>query len=126
MRSPLAAAAAIYVLSQAASAADQNFFSSAEAYSQSGSSAVSFGYIIQLVFSLAVVFGFIYLAAKYFLPKLQPGIKGKYLEVTDKLVIEPSVTAYILKTGKSQHTVIIAGRTATVLGKVEGDLENAK
>ena len=74
----------------------------------------------------AVVFGFIYLTAKYLLPKIQPGTKGKYIEVIDKVVIEPSVTAYIIKAANIRHLVIVSGKSATVLGKVEGDLENAK
>ncbi|MEI6050988.1 MAG: hypothetical protein WCS03_19030 [Bacteroidota bacterium] len=103
----------------AAYAADSNFFASSESASmQQYSPVISFGYIVQLIFSLAVVMGFIYMAAKYMLPKMQTNTKGKYQEIKDKLVLEPQVTSYVIGCGNTAYLVIVSNKSATVIDKI--------
>jgi flagellar biogenesis protein FliO len=108
-------------------AADQSFFASPEAYQTMGSSnVISFGYIIQLIFSLAVVLGFIFIIYKYVLPKFKISTTGNYIKVVDKVILEPQVSAYILKAGKSAWLIAVTGKQVTKIDKLEEGFENLK
>lgn len=122
--------AAIFInsvlLSSSAYAISPENFPSFEPGAMSGpaTSVISFGYIIQLVFSLLVVLGLIYVAAKYILPKISPSTKGKILEVTDKVILEPQVTSYILKAGKSSWLIVVSNKSIAKIDKLEGNLDS--
>jgi flagellar biogenesis protein FliO len=119
----------LFVLSacQMSFGADNSFFSTAESVStQGGSPFISIGYIMQLLFSLAIVFGFIYVAAKYLLPKLQPGTKGKIIEIVDKMVLEAQVTSYIIKVKEESWFVIVSNKNIANIGKIEGSPSDNK
>jgi len=112
------------LLSCSSFAVDSAYFSTTESSAVSGSSSIiSFGYIVQLIFSLLVVFGFIYLAAKYVFPKFQSGTKGKFIEIIDRLTIEPQVSSYIIKAGKSSWLIIVSGKTVAKIDKLEEDFQ---
>ena len=111
-------------LCSCAFAAEQTFFSTVENASVQGPSPViSFGYIVQLIFSLLVVLGFIYVAAKYVFPKLKLSTKGAYINVIDRVVLEPQVTSYILKVGSSSYLIIVSSKSVTKIDKLEEDFE---
>ncbi|GEM_PF-3331518 len=106
----------------AAKAAESGFFFSPEASTaayQSSSAAVSIGYVIQLLFSLLVVLGFLYVTAKYLLPKLKTSSKSEHMELFDRLVVEPQVTLYIVKAAGRSWLVSISNKTVTVIDKFE-------
>jgi flagellar biogenesis protein FliO len=109
----------LLLLSGAANAADPAFFITAESTAgQSYSPVISVGYIVQLIFSLAVVVGFLYVTAKYLLPKMQTGTKSKQIEITDKLVIEPQVSSYVIKAGGNSYFIIVNSKTTTLIDKL--------
>lgn len=109
----------LYLLVSRCLAIDPSYFSTVEGTASKGSSSViSFGYIIQLIFSLLVVFGFIYLAAKYILPRFQSGTKSSLIEIADRLTLEPQVTAYIIRAGGSSWLVIVSGKTVQKIDKI--------
>ncbi|MCX5749092.1 MAG: hypothetical protein NTZ10_02440 [Candidatus Saganbacteria bacterium] len=112
------------LLSCRAFAVDAAYFSTTESSAAAGpSSIISFGYIVQLIFSLLVVFGFIYLAAKYVFPKFQSGTKGRFIEIVDRLTIEPQVSSYIIKAGKSAWLIVVSGKTVAKIDKLEEDFQ---
>lgn len=80
---------------------------------------VTFGYIIQVAISLAVVLGLIYLTSRYLLPRLQVNPKGKILEVLDRVGLEPQVTAYILKFKKTIYVVGVSNKNISLIDKLK-------
>ncbi len=97
-----------------------SFFSTMEsAAMQSSPPVISFGYIIQLVFSLGVVIGAIFLTTKYVLPRFTPGTSGNYINVVDRVVLEPQVTSYILNVEKKFYVVVVSNKTATLIDKLD-------
>ena len=76
-----------------------------EAQLQTRSGVVTFGYVMQVFFSLLIVFGLIYLTAKYILPKFQVKGQGRLIEIADRIGLEPQVTAYILKVRKTNEGI---------------------
>ena len=85
---------------------------------------VTFGYIIQVLLSLAIVIGFIYVAAKYLLPRLQQIVpKGKLMQVTDRMGLEPQVTVYSLKIESYTYLLAVSNKNVTLIDKFkEGEL----
>ncbi len=109
----------LLLLSGASYAADPAFFISSESSAgQSYSPVISVGYIVQLVFSLAVVLGFLYVTAKYLLPKMQTGTKSRQIEIIDKLVIEPQVSSYIIKAGGNAYLIMVNSKATTLIDKI--------
>ena len=106
----------------AAWAAESTLFATIEAPSFSSSPLVTVGYVIQLLLSLLVVFLLIYVSAKYLLPKLQPKSRSRYLEVLDRLVMEPQVTAYVLKFRSKSWVVVISNKQVTRLDAISEEL----
>lgn len=83
----------------------------------------TFGYIMQVILSLLVVLGLIYLMAKYVLPKLSITPQGKNISVLDRVGLEPQVTAYTLKVGSFIYLIVSSNKNATLLDKFkEGEL----
>lgn len=84
---------------------------------------VTIGYIMQVVISLVIVLGLIYLVAKYLLPKLQVTPKGKHIEVVDRIGLEPQVTAYTIKVGSFSYAIVVSNKNTVLLDKFkEGEL----
>ena len=124
MKPPLAALSAFLLFAAPSFAADESFFLTSEAVSaSSGTSVISVGYIIQLLFSLLVVVGLAYFAAKFVLPRLKYSTRGTYINVIDKVVIEPQVTAYILKAGNESWLIGVSNRNIVKIDKLEGNLQ---
>lgn len=83
---------------------------------------ITFGYIMQVLISLLVVLAFIYLAAKFLLPKFQFTPSGRLIQVLDRLGLEPQVAAYILKAGKSAWLVVVSNKQVTRIDKIDEEL----
>lgn len=71
---------------------------------------VTFGYLVQVFFSLLIVFGLIYLTARYVLPKFQIQAKGKLIQISDRVGLEPQVSAYVIKVGHVSYLAIVSSR----------------
>ncbi len=103
-------------------AADPEFFFSQEAgtaASTMSTAAVSIGYVVQLLFSLAVVFGFLYITTKYLLPKLKTSNKSEHIILADRLVVEPQVTLYIIKAANNSWLISVSNKSVTVIDKFQ-------
>ncbi len=111
------------LISRAEAAVEQGFFATSETVTVSASSGpVTFGYMIQLVFSLAIVFGLIFVAAKYLIPKFSPSSKGRFIEVEDKVVLEPQVTSYVIKVKDASWLIVVSNKHIAKIDKIEGKL----
>jgi flagellar biogenesis protein FliO len=66
---------------------------------------VTAGYVMQVVVSLAVVVGLIYVIARFVLPKMRVAGTGRVIQIVDRVMIEPQIAAYILKVGKKSWLV---------------------
>lgn len=93
---------------------------SPEVMSVSRSPLVTVGYIIQLIFSLAIVVGLIFFASKYLLPKLQLPSSGKLIQVVDRIGLEPQVSAYIILADGKQYLIAVSNKNVTFIDKIEG------
>lgn len=102
-------------------AASENF-ASWESYTTKSSPIVTFSYFVQLVFSLLIVIGLIYVTSKYLLPKLQVKTQGKVVEVIERVGLEPQVTAYILRIKRSSWLIVVSNKQVTKIDKIEEDL----
>ena len=80
---------------------------------------ITFGYIMQVVLSLLIVLAFIYLISKYIMPRMKESSGGKIIKVLDRIYLEPQVSAYILKAGKSAWLVAISNKQVTRIDKIE-------
>ena len=80
---------------------------------------VTFGYIMQVFFSLLVVLGIIYLSAKYVLPRLQVKRKGSIIELEDRIGLEPQVSAYIIRAENKRWLIMVSNKNVTVVDKLE-------
>ncbi|MEA3494098.1 MAG: flagellar biosynthetic protein FliO [Candidatus Margulisiibacteriota bacterium] len=80
---------------------------------------ITFGYIMQVFFSLLIVLAFIYLIGKYLLPRLKTNAFGRYIKVIDRVYLEPQVGAYILKVGKSAWLVAVGKQSIVKIDKIE-------
>ena len=90
-----------------------------EAPTLKGSPILTLGYAFQVFISLLIVIGFIYIIARYLLPKLQMPSKGRLIQIVDKIGLEPQVSAYILKV-KDKSWLIVAGKgSIEVVDKVD-------
>ncbi len=76
-----------------------------EALALQSSPIVTMGYVVQTIFSLAIVVGLIYAIARFVLPKMRVSGNGRLIQVVDRVLIEPQVAAYIIKVGKKSWLV---------------------
>jgi len=84
---------------------------------------VTFGYVMQIIISLLIVIGLIYLSAKYLLPRLQVAPQGKLIHVTDRLGLEPQVTIYTVKVASQTYLIAVSNKNTALLDKFkEGEL----
>jgi flagellar biogenesis protein FliO len=113
----------IAALTSTCLAVDTRYFTSSEVVAGSASGgAITFGYIIQLIFSLAIVFGFIFIGAKYLLPKFSSSTKGRLIQVDDKVVLEPQVTSYIIKVANESWLIVVSNKHVARIDKLEGKI----
>jgi flagellar biogenesis protein FliO len=94
-----------------------------EALALKTSPIITLGYFLQVLFSLAIVLGIIYVIAKYLLPKLKITPRGKIIQMVDRIMLEPQVSAYILKVGKKAWLVVTSNKQAQKIDEVSGELE---
>jgi flagellar biogenesis protein FliO len=81
---------------------------------------ISIGYLMQVFFSLLIVAAFLYLTAKYILPKLQVSAsKGRMIDVIDRIGLEPQVTAYILRVTKRSWLIVSSSKNVQVVSELE-------
>ncbi|MFA4906627.1 MAG: flagellar biosynthetic protein FliO [Candidatus Margulisiibacteriota bacterium] len=83
---------------------------------------ITTGYVMQVLISLAVVIGLIYVLARYFLPRLKVGSPGRIIQVVDRVMLEPQVSAYILKVGKKAWLVVAGNKGVKKIDEVSGEL----
>ena len=80
---------------------------------------VTVGYFFQVVFSLAIVLALIYLIAKFVLPRFKLTAPGKLIQIVDRIMLEPQVSAYILKVGKSAWLIVAGSKNVIKVDKIE-------
>lgn len=80
---------------------------------------ITFGYIMQVFISLLVVLAFIYLIAKYLLPRMKIAATGKLIKILDRVYLEPQVSAYVLQVGKSAWLIVTSSKQVTRIDKVD-------
>lgn len=83
---------------------------------------VTVGYLMQVLFSLAVVLALIFVIAKYLLPKLRVATVGRVISVVDRVMLEPQVTAYILKVGKKAWLVVASNKAVQSVAEVSAEI----
>jgi flagellar biogenesis protein FliO len=80
---------------------------------------ITFGYIMQVFFSLLFVLALIVLSAKYLLPRLRTHATGKLIKVLDRVFLEPQVTAYVLKVGANNWLIVTSSKQVARIDKIE-------
>ena len=80
---------------------------------------ITVGYIMQVLFSLAVVLALIYVIAKFLLPRMKLIAPGRLIQVLDRIYLEPQVSAYILKVGKSAWLIVTSSKQVAKIDKIE-------
>ena len=93
---------------------------SPETISVGSSPLVTVGYLLQLVVSLGIVVGLIYVSAKFLLPKLQLPSSGSMIQVLDRVGIEPQVSAYVISAYGKTYLVAVSNKNVTLIDKLEG------
>lgn len=79
---------------------------------------ITVGYVMQVLFSLAIVVALIYVIARYLLPKLKVTGSGKIIQVIDRVLIEPQVAAYILKVGKKSWLIVSSNKAVEKIAEL--------
>jgi len=80
---------------------------------------ITVGYVMQVILSLGVVLAIIFAIAKYVLPKFKISTQGKIIEVVDRILLEPQISAYILKVGKKKWLLAASNKNIAKIGEVE-------
>ncbi len=83
---------------------------------------ITFGYIMQVFISLLVVLAFIYLIAKYLLPRMKIASTGKLIKVLDRAYLEPQVAAYVLSVGKSAWLIVTSSKQVARIDKIDEEI----
>ncbi|OGC11168.1 hypothetical protein A3K48_01395 [candidate division WOR-1 bacterium RIFOXYA12_FULL_52_29] len=81
---------------------------------------ITLGYVIQVFLSLGIVIAIMLVAARYILPRFKISAPGKMIEVLDRVILEPQVSAYVLKAGKKSWLVVISNKQIARIDEVEG------
>ncbi|MBU0630547.1 MAG: hypothetical protein KKC80_06480 [Candidatus Margulisbacteria bacterium] len=81
---------------------------------------ITIGYVIQVFLSLGIVLAIIFVAARFVLPRFKISAPGKMIQVLDRIVLEPQVSAYVLKAGKRSWLVVISNKQIAKIDEVEG------
>jgi len=90
----------------------------AEALVLQTSPIVTTGYVMQVLISLAVVVAFIFVIAKYLLPRMQINAPGRLIKVVDRLMLEPQVSAYVLRVGKKAWLVVSSAKNVIKVDEI--------
>lgn len=90
-----------------------------EALVLQSSPVISVGYIMQVILSLAIVLAIIYVSARFLLPKLKVTSPGRIIQVVDRTMLEPQVSAYILKVGKKSWLIAVSNKNIEKIAEVE-------
>jgi len=80
---------------------------------------VTIGYVFQLIISLAIVIGLIYFSAKYLFPRLQLPSQGKFIQILDRIGLEPQVSAYIISANDKSYLIVVSNKGVTLIDKLE-------
>jgi len=80
---------------------------------------ITFGYIMQVFFSLLVVLAIIYVVGRFVLPRLKTGGTGKLIKILDRVYLEPNVAAYILRVGKSAWLIAVNRQNIVRIDKID-------
>lgn len=83
---------------------------------------VTVGYIMQVLISLGIVVAMIFVSAKYLLPRLKMSGSSRIIQVVDRIMLEPQVSAYILKVGKKAWLVVTGSKSVAKIDSVEEEL----
>lgn len=93
-----------------------------EALAFQSSPIMTAGYLMQVSLSLAIVLGLIYVIARFILPKLKISTTGKIIQVVDRVLLEPQISAYILKVGKKAWLVVASSKGVAKIDQVGEEL----
>ena len=95
------------------------FTATAEALALKSSPVITFGYIFQLFLSLLIVIGLVYITGRYVLPRFKVGGVTGLIEVLDRNVLEPQVTAYVLRFHGKKYFITVTNKQVTVVDRLE-------
>lgn len=93
-----------------------------EALALQSSPVITAGYLVQVLLSLAIVVALIYVIAKFLLPRLNIQSSSRIIQVVDRVLLEPQVTAYILKIGKKAWLVVAGSKGVAKIDQVGEEL----
>ncbi|MBN3033185.1 MAG: FliO/MopB family protein [Candidatus Saganbacteria bacterium] len=79
---------------------------------------ITAGYVMQVIFSLAIVVALIYVIARFLLPKLKVAGQGRLIRVLDRVMIEPQVSAYILKVGHQNWLIVSSNKNVEKIAEL--------
>ena len=79
----------------------------------------TFGYFFQIFLSLIFIFALIYLVSRYLLPKLKVSGRGRFIEVVERIGLEPGVSAYILKVKEKSWLILVSNKNIELIEKLE-------
>jgi flagellar biogenesis protein FliO len=97
----------------------ETFNPSLEPLSFSQTPVVTFGYIMQVFFSLLIVLGLIYIASRYLLPKLQTQSRSSIIQIEDRVGVEPQVALYVVRAEGGRWLVAVSNKNITVIDKLK-------
>ncbi len=83
---------------------------------------ITFGYVMQVFFSLLVIVAFIFFAAKYLLPKLKVNSVGRFIRVLDRVYLEPQVTAYVVKIKNAAWLIAVSNKNIVKIDRVDNEV----
>ncbi|HVN67704.1 MAG TPA: hypothetical protein VMT55_04960 [Candidatus Sulfotelmatobacter sp.] len=86
---------------------------------------VTFGYVVQVVFSLAIVLALIYFSAKLLLPRLRGPVKGSLIQIVDRVYLEPQVASYVLKVGRRSWLIVASSKNVEKIAELEAESPSA-
>jgi flagellar biogenesis protein FliO len=74
---------------------------------------------MQVFFSLLIVLAIIYVVGRFVLPRLKTGATGRLIKILDRVYLEPNISAYILKVGKSAWLVAVSRQNIVRIDKID-------
>ncbi|MFC1495942.1 hypothetical protein ACFL52_00820 [Candidatus Margulisiibacteriota bacterium] len=90
-----------------------------EALSLQNTPIITFGYIMQVFLSLAIVLGLIYVASKYLLPRFKMQNMGQSVKIVERIGLEPGVSAYMIKSNNKSYLVAVSQKNMLLLDSFE-------
>ncbi|MCX5726305.1 MAG: flagellar biosynthetic protein FliO [Candidatus Saganbacteria bacterium] len=127
MKNTLKFAMPFVLLQNIAFAIDLNSPASLETYAlKEQAPLTTFGYFFQVFLSLLFVFALIYIFSKYFLPKFKVSGTGRFIEVVERVGLEPGVSSYIIKVREKSWLVLISNKNIQLIERLEEPPSNLK